>query len=50
MYLVWVFLHVLDGLQNPQGFLYIPAEGQVVDGCMLDDALEPACMRPSVYA
>lgn len=38
-YLVWVFLHVLDGLQDPQRLLHIPAKGQVVDGCVLDDAL-----------
>ena len=36
MYLVRVFLHVLDGLQDPQGLLYIPSKGQVVDGRMLD--------------
>ena len=50
MYLVWVFLHVLNGLQDPQSFLYISAEGQVVDGRMLDDALEPTCIKPLVSA
>ena len=40
-HLIWVFLHVLDGLQDPQGLLYISAKGQIVDGGMLDHALNP---------
>jgi len=38
-HLIWIFLHILDGLQDSQGLLNIPAEGQVVDGCMLDNTL-----------
>ena len=38
-HLVRVFLDILDGLQDPQRLLYIPAEGQVVDSGVLDDAL-----------
>lgn len=38
-YLIGVFLHVLNGLQDSERLLYVPAECQVVDSCMLDDAL-----------
>ena len=37
--LVRVGLHVLEGLQNPQGFINVTTHGQVVDRGVHDDAI-----------
>ena len=37
--LIWVGLHVLEGLQNPQGLIHVAANRQVVDGGMHDHTI-----------
>ncbi len=37
--LIWVLLHILDGLQSALGLLDAPSKRQIVDGGVLDDSL-----------